>query len=93
MLQGNSEQGGVQLALHRVEESSLRLGLDGVDGAKSQTKQTVVVLIVDELLADLGGSLNRLGGSLDTTDGDGVLVDVTASRALVTVLDRPAVAG
>lgn len=93
MLQGNGEQGGVQLALDSVEESSLRVGLDGVDGAESQTKQTVVVLVVDELLADLGGSLNRLGGGLDATNDDAVLVDVTASRALVSVLDRPGVAG
>lgn len=92
VLQGNSEQRRVQLGLHSVEESSLRLGLDGVDGAESQTKQAVVVLVVDELLADLGGSLNRLGRSLDATNHNGVLVDVTASRALVTVGDGPAVA-
>lgn len=93
VLQGNSEQRRVKLALYSVEEGSLRLGLDSVDGAESQTKQTVVVLVVDELLADLGGSLNRLGRGRDATDNDGVLVDVTASRALVTILDRPGVAG
>lgn len=92
MLQGNSEQRRVQLRLDSVEEGSLRLGLDSVDGAESKTKQTVVVLVVDELLADLGGSLNRLGGGRDTTNDDGVLVDVTASRALVAVLDGPGVA-
>lgn len=62
VLQSNSEERRVQLGLNSVEEGSLRLGLDSVDGAESQTKQAVIVLVVHELLADLGGSLNRLGG-------------------------------
>lgn len=92
VLQCNSKQGRVQLVLDSVKEGSLRFRLDGIDGAESQTKQTVVVLVVDELLADLGGSLNRLGGGPDTTNDYKVLVDVTASRALVTVGDGPFVA-
>lgn len=89
MLQGDSEQRLVQLALDSVEEGLLRLGLNGVDGAESQAQQTIVVLVLHELLADLLGSLNGLARGLDATNNDGVLVDVTAGRALVTIGDGP----
>jgi hypothetical protein len=93
VLQGDGEERGVELRLDGVKESSLSLGLDGVDRAESQAKQTVVVFVVDELLADLGCSLDGLAGGLDAADDNGVLVDITASGTLVTVLDLPGGAG
>lgn len=93
MLQGDGEQRRVELRLDGVKESGLRLGLDGVDRAEGQAQQTVVVLVIDELLADLRGSLDGLAGGLDAADGNSVLVDITASRALITVLDLPGGAG
>lgn len=89
VLQGDSKQRLIELALDSVKEGLLRLGLDGVDGAESQTEQTIVVLVLHELLADLLGSLNGLTGGLDATNNDSVLVDFTAGRALVTVGDGP----
>lgn len=89
MLQGDGEDRGVELRLDGVEECGLGLRLDGVDGAEGQAEKTVVVLVVDELLADLGGGFDSLAGGLDTADGDGIFVDITASGALVTVLDLP----
>jgi hypothetical protein len=89
VLQSDCEERGVELRLDGVEECGLGLRLDGVDGAEGQAEKTVVVLVVDELLADLGGSFDSLAGGLDTADCDGVSVDITASRALVTVLDLP----
>ena len=93
MLQRDGEERGVELRLDGVKESGLGLGLDGVDRAESQAKQTVVVLIVDELLADLGCSLDGLASSLDAADYDSVLEDITASGTLVAVLDLPSSTG
>lgn len=93
MLQGDSEERGVKLRLDGVKECGLGLGLDGVDGAEGQAKQTVVVLVVDELLANLGGSFDGLAGGFDAANGDGVSVYISASGALVTVLDLPGGAG
>lgn len=89
VLQGDGEQRGGQGGLHGVEEGGLGLGLDGVDGAEGQTQETVVVGVLGELGADLGGSLDSLAGGLDGADGDGVLVDVTAGGAAITVGDGP----
>jgi hypothetical protein len=61
-----------------------------VDRAESQTQQTVVVLILSKLLADFAGSLNSLTLGSDTAHGDGVLIDVTASAAAITIGDVPA---
>lgn len=87
VLQGDSKQRLVELALDSVKEGLLRLGLDGVDGAESQAQQTIVVLVLHELLADLLGSLDGLARGLNATNNDGVLVDVTAGGALVTIGD------
>lgn len=89
VLQSDSKQRLVQLTLDSVEEGLLRLRLNSVDGAEGQTQQAIIVLVLHELLADLLGSLNSLTRGLDTTNNDSVLVDITASRALVTIGDGP----
>lgn len=93
VLQAGGEDGLVKAGLDGVEEGGLGLGLDGVDGAEGEAEQTVVVLVLHELRADLLSGLHGLAGSLDTADGDGVLEDVAAGGAAVAVADRPAVAG
>jgi len=90
VLESHSEQRRVQLGLNSVEESGLRFRADSVDRAESQTQKTIVVLVLHELSADLAGSLDGLGSGLDTTDGNGVFVDITASRATIAVGNRPA---
>lgn len=92
VLQGDGEERRSESRLHGVEEGGLRLGLDSVDRAESETEQAVVVLVLGELLADLGGSLDSLTGGLDSADGDGILVDITAGGAAVSVGDGPGVA-
>lgn len=87
MLEGYSEQRRVKLRLDSVEESGLGVGADSVDRAKGETEQTVIVLILHELGADLLSSLNGLVGGLDATDGDSVLVDITASTTAIAIGD------
>lgn len=93
VFQGDCEKRLVKLALDGVEESLLCLGLHGVDRAESQAQQTIVVLILHKLLANLLGSLNGLARGLDTADNDSVFVDITTSRALVTVGNGPGSTG
>ena len=93
MLEGHGEQRLIKLGLDSVEESGLGVGADSVDRAEGETEQTVIVLILHELGADLLSSLDSLVGSLDTTDGDSVLVDITAGTAAIAVRDRPASTG
>jgi hypothetical protein len=92
VLQGNSKQGRVELRLDGVEEGGLSLRANSVDGAEGEAEQTVVVHILLEGRANFAGSLDSLAGSLDTANGDSVFVDITASRAAITVRDRPGAA-
>lgn len=93
MLQGDSKQRRVELRLDSVEEGGLGPGADGVDGAESEAEQTVIVHILKESRANLAGGFNSLASSLDTTNSDSVLVDITAGRATITVGDGPGAAG
>lgn len=65
--------------------------LTGVDRAESQAQQAIVVLVLDELLADPSGSLDCLVVSRHAANGDGVQVNIAAGRAAVTVGDAPGV--
>lgn len=85
MLESHGEQRLAKARLDGVEEGLLGGRADGVDGAESQTQQTIVVLVLQELRADLLGSLNSLASGLDSTNSDGVLVDITASTAAIAV--------
>jgi hypothetical protein len=89
VLQSNTEDGVGELGLDGVKEGGLSLGLDGVDGAESKTQETVVVLVLDELLADLGSSLDSLARGSDRANLNSVLVDITASGGAITVGDGP----
>lgn len=62
-----------------------------IERTKRQTQQTVIILVHGKLPADILGGLNGLSMRGDTTDTDGILVDVTASPAAITVGDLPAV--
>lgn len=90
ILQGDGEEGLVELGLDGVEEGGLRLRLDGVDLAECQAQQAVVVLVLRELLADLAGGLDGLAVGVDAANSHGVLVDVAAGGAAVAVGDVPA---
>lgn len=107
VLEGRREERRVELALDRVKVGALLLGgdwsvsgllyskgggLTSVDRAERQTKQSVIVLVVDELLADLLRSFDGLAISLHAADSDGVLVDIAAGTAAVSVGDVPGVA-
>lgn len=85
MLESHSEQWLVKIGLDSVEEGCLAPGADGVDGAESQTQQAIIVLVLHELLADLLGSLNCLAGGPDSTNGNGVFVDITTGTAAIAV--------
>lgn len=93
VLEGNSEDGGVEAALDVVVEGLLLRGGDGVDGRKGQAEETVVACVLGELAADGCSDFNGLGGGGDATDDYGVLVDVAAGRAAVSVGDFPGGAG
>ena len=62
-----------------------------IERTKRQTQQTVIILVHGKLPADILGGLNGLSMRGDTTDTDGILVDITASPAAITVGDLPAV--
>lgn len=65
--------------------------LTSVDGAERQSHQSVIVPVLDKLLADLLSSLDRLTLGSDTADGDGVFVHIAVGGAAVAVGDLPAV--
>lgn len=90
VLESHSEQRLVEIVLDGVEEGCLRVGADSVDGAESQTQEAIIVLVLHELLADLLGSLNGLASGLDSTNDDGVLVNITTGTTAITVGDLPA---
>jgi hypothetical protein len=92
VLQGNSKQGRVELRLDSVEEGGLGSRANSIDRAKGEAEQTVVVNILLERRANSAGGLDSLAGSLDTANGDSVFVDITASRAAITVGDGPGAA-
>lgn len=92
MLQCNGEERLAKLRLDSVKEGVLRSRLNGVDGAECQAQQTVVLLVVHELLADLLGSFDGLTVGLNTTDNDAVPINVAASRASIAIGDGPTVA-
>lgn len=85
VLESHSEQRLVETVLDGVEESCLRGGADGVDGAESQTQEAIIALVLNELLADPLGSLNGLASGLDSANDDGVLVNITTGTAAITV--------
>lgn len=63
-----------------------------VDGAEGQAQEAIAVLVLGELGADPRGGLDGLGVGSHTANSDGVLVDITAGRAAVSVADAPGVA-
>lgn len=89
MLEGDSEDRGGEAALDVVVEGLLLGGRDGVDGRKGQTEETVVAGVLGELAADGCSDFNGLGAGGDAADDNGVLVDVAAGRAAVSVGDFP----
>ena len=93
VLEGNSEDGGVEAALDVVVKCLLLGGRDGVDGREGQSEETIIAGVQGELAADLSSDFNGLGGCGNATDGYGVLVDYTAGRAAVSIGDFPGSAG
>ena len=57
--------------------------------AESQSQQTIAVHVLGELLADLLGCFNGLVVCRDTSDANGILVDIAAGSAAVTVRYLP----
>ena len=89
VLESGSKEGLAKLTLDSVKEGGLRLRLNRVDRAESKAHQTVARFLL-ELRADLGSSLNSLLLSSQSANGNMVLVDITTSRAAITVADLPA---
>lgn len=89
VLEGNSEDGGVEAALDVVIKRLLLGGRDGVDGGEGQSEKTVVASVRGELAADFCSDFNGLGACGHAANGNSVLVDDTASRAAVSVGDFP----
>lgn len=91
MLQGDSEQGLSECALDVVEEGLLGLWRHSVDGAESQTEKAVIVNVLLEFGTDSFGSLDSLLGSGNSTDNNGICVNVTAGTATIAVGDIPSI--
>lgn len=62
------------------------LGLDSVDGAEGQAKETVVVCVLAELGGDRGGSLNSLGSGSNAANDNLVCVNSASRTRAVTIL-------
>lgn len=64
--------------------------LTSVDRAESETQQTVIVLVLNKLIANLASGLDGLALGSDAAHGDSILINVTAGTAAITVADVPA---
>lgn len=64
--------------------------LTGVDGAKGQPKQAVIVLVLLELSTDFGSELNSLLIDGHTTNIDCVKIDIPTGTRTVSIGDVPA---
>jgi len=71
------------------EERLLALGLDCVDYAEREAKQTVVVLVRDEGAGDGRGDLDGLPGRGNTTDVDLIKPNSARGAAPITVRNVP----
>lgn len=69
----------VILTDHVLDWSFDRVGLHGVDGAPSQTQETITGAL-DELIRNLVGNLNGLVLNGKTSDSDNVCTDSTTGR-------------
>lgn len=64
--------------------------LTSVDRAESETQETVVVLVLNELLANLTGSLDGLALGSNAAHSNSVLINIAAGTAAVAIADVPA---
>lgn len=77
----------------RGQKCELRGWGDGVDTAECETEEAVIVGVLLELGRDLLGSFDSLARHGRGAHRDGVSVDVTGGRGLITVGDGPGGAG
>lgn len=91
VLKSYGEQRLGELALDGVEPGFLLRGLNSVDAAHSESKETVGVDVTGELSRNGRCSLNRLGGRCNSTDSDLVGVDLSRCSRAVSVRDLPGV--
>jgi hypothetical protein len=79
-------------ALYVCEKSVLLRGANSVDGAERKAEETGASWVLRELRTDCLSRLNRLLGVRDSTNGDNVIIDITAGRAAISIGDWPRLA-
>lgn len=89
VLKSDGEEGAGQLVVDGIEEGSLRLGRDGVDGAECQTEQAIGVHILAELSRHRLGSLNSLRSSCHGTNGHCIGIYLAAGTRAIAIGDLP----
>lgn len=92
LLEVSGEELSGQRALNGVEECSLLLGLNSVDGGESQSEQAVIVGVRDKLAGDGCRCFNCLRGGSNTPNNDLVSIHNTASAGSIAIADVPGLA-
>lgn len=88
VLESHGEKGAGKLVVHSVEEGSLCLGLNGVDGAKGKTEESISNVLA-ELGRHGGGGLDSLRSSCYTANSDLVSVHLSRCTGAIAVGDAP----
>lgn len=66
--------------------------LTGVNAAKCQPEQSIIVNFLREFGADCAGQFDRLSSDCCAANADSIRVDVARGAAAVAVRDRPSIA-
>lgn len=89
VLEGDSEELLSKRALDGVEECLLGGRRDSVDAAESETEETIGVLVLSKLGRNGGSSLDSLGGSGHTSNGDLISINLARCAGTIAVADLP----